>query len=50
MRHFIGGFALGFVVAVIGLTKQDNDGYLIPFIAHVFIASLFGLMAWGLLP
>ena len=50
MKHFIGGFALGFVVAIIGLPKQDKGGYLISFIAHCFIAFLFGAMAWGLLP
>ena len=50
MKHFIGGFALGFVVAIIRLPKTDKGGYLIPFLAQVFIAFLFGMMAWGLLP
>ncbi len=53
MKHFIGGSAVGFVVAIIGLPRGKGDtsmDYLVSFIAHMFIAALFGLMAWGLMP
>ena len=53
MKHFIGGAALGTVIAIIGIPrgsgKSDMD-YLAGFIAHSFVAVLFGAMAWGLLP
>lgn len=53
MKHFIGGFAVGLILAIRGI-PADNDksnvAYAASFVAHMFIASIFGLMAWGLLP
>lgn len=53
MRHFIGGAALGFFVAIIAIERSFDTSwgdYLASCIAHMFIAVLFGVMAWGLLP
>ena len=52
MRHFIGGAAVGFIVAVYGgglpkLYWQDLLGW---FLACLAVSGSFGLAAWGLMP
>lgn len=53
MKHFIGGSAVGMLLAIVGLPRvkgiSDSD-YVVAMIAHLFVACLFGLAAWGLLP
>lgn len=55
MKHFIGGFALGFMVSLVFLqqpkkaTEMNNTEFLIFVGAHFVTAILFGLTAWGLL-
>ncbi len=53
MKHFIGGSAVGLIIAIIGIPRTPgNTGmdYSVSAIAHGFIAVLFGAAAWGLLP
>lgn len=53
MRHFVGGFAIGFILAVVKIPSIPTKTWaekLGVFLAHVFVGTMFGLAAWGLLP
>lgn len=53
MKHFLGGSAIGMIVALIRLPWKKNPSdyeFAASMAAHFFVAFLFGLAAWGLLP
>ena len=56
MRHFLGGFAVGFlfarwkIEAHKSVTQMSNYEFGAFLLAHAIIASFFGIAAWGLLP
>lgn len=53
MKHFIGGFALGLILGIIFLRKLPGNtrvDYAAAIAGHLFVALMFGAMAWGLLP
>lgn len=51
MKHFLGGWALGFLIAL-ALLPSIKPGQSIEqsLWAHIIVAVLFGLAAWGILP
>lgn len=56
MRHFIGGTAIGLMIALWKIhphkqATQMGDGEFCLYVSlHFFVAVIFGLAAWGLLP
>lgn len=56
MKHFIGGFAVGAMFALLFIkadkkaTLMSNLEFSAYMAAHVIPAILFGLAAWGLIP
>ena len=56
MKHFIGGAAIGLILALrqIPRSKSASDmgdyEFCVYVAAHLFVSFLFGVAAWGLLP
>lgn len=53
MKHFIGGFSLGLLLALTLLQKTEsktNTDFYAMIAAHLFFALMLGVAAWGLLP